>query len=209
MSLDQNSGTSRGDPTTPADGTSNVSTELAREEIRETMSRYYRISTRRYRAMGDPDWEEWAAIAKGVGLGPLVEMRTVDGHFNPAVEESGSYLLNGPDEAWERLDLLPTPKGDREYYLLVFDAVRHPAVDDPHFRLLGYDVSDETMTSSLMNCGSWNGELGSIAQRSQMNGLLTWDDAREAQRILPRVWNGDPHSHVFVWAMYEFIPGLR
>ena len=42
----------------------------------------------------------------------------------------------------------------------------------PYLKFLGYDLSDETWTSSLLNCGRWEGELMNIAQRVKCD--LNW-----------------------------------
>ena len=46
----------------------------------------------------------------------------------------------------------------------------------PYLKFLGYDLSDETWTSSLLNCGRWEGELMKIAQRVNQYGLLNWEE---------------------------------
>ena len=64
-------------------------------------------------------------------------------------------------------------------------------------------MSDETWTSSLLNCGRWQGILEPIARRTKENGLLKLEDAKLAQSLLPKAWGGDPHGFVTVWALFE------
>ncbi|MBW4662290.1 MAG: hypothetical protein KME15_26860 [Drouetiella hepatica Uher 2000/2452] len=109
------------------------------------------LSTRGVRRAGDPEWEGYIQF---VGLPHLREVRTIDSWCNSCVD--GNYPVSTLDELWELLgmDLLTVPVPGREYYLLFTDAfgpsgsVRHPRL-----KLLGYDLSDETWTSSLLNCG--------------------------------------------------------
>jgi hypothetical protein len=64
-------------------------------------------------------------------------------------------------------------------------------------------LSDETHTSSLLNCGPWEGKLSPLASRLNCYGLLTYEDAVLAQTLLPTEWPGDPHGEVTIWALYE------
>jgi len=70
-------------------------------------------------------------------------------------------------------------------------------------RVMGYDLSDETWTSSLLNCGRWEGTLAPIAQRVNQYGLLSLEDAKTAQSLLPEAWHDDPHAMVTIWALFE------
>ncbi|MSU35006.1 MAG: hypothetical protein EXS36_07815 [Pedosphaera sp.] len=101
---------------------------------------------------------------------------------------------------------MPKPQPGREYHLLFTDALANPLPPDPRLRLLGHDLSDVTWTSSVMNCRRWRGRLAPIAARSGRNGLLTLEDAKAAQRLLPEEWPGDPHGRVTAWAIYEYNP---
>ena len=80
--------------------------------------------------------------------------------------------------------------------------------EHPRLKLLGYDLSDETWTSSLFNCCTWQGGLEAIAGRASENGLLGFDDAKLAQALLPDAWPGDPHANVTVWAPFEILPDV-
>jgi hypothetical protein len=161
------------------------------------------LSTRRIRRRGDPEWDQYIGF---IGLPHLQEIRTIDSWCNPCVD--GNYPLVAIDELWERLemDLLPVPVSGREYYLLFTDAFGpNGSVQHPRLKPLGYDLSDETWTSSLLNCGQWQGVLEPIARRTGQNGLLALEDAKLAQSLLPQVWKNDPHSVVTVWALFEVI----
>lgn len=159
------------------------------------------------RAIRNPQDESWSSYLNFIGRHHLREVRSVDSWCNPYVEECGDLPFNGPEEAWRFLNELPQPDENREYRLVFQDArIREPIVD-PHFSLMGHDLSDETHTSSLLNCGRWTGRLHGIAERSLPNGLLTLEDAITAQLWLREDWPNDGHGRVTVWALYEFRPG--
>jgi len=162
------------------------------------------LSTRKIRRVGDPEWEGYIQF---VALPHLREVRTIDSWCNPCVD--GNYPVSSLDELWERLGmgLPPVPVAGDEYYLFFTDALGpNGSIQHPRLRLLGYDLSDETWTSSLLNCGRWQGVLEPIARRTGENGLLTLEDAKIAQRLLPEAWGGDPHGYVTVWALFEVSP---
>ena len=159
------------------------------------------LSLRKIRRAGDPDWDDHIQF---VGLPHLRELRTIDSWCNPCLD--GNYPVRTLDELWELLgmDLLPIPTIGSEYYLLATDALGpNGTVTHPRLKPLGYDLSDETWTSSLLNCGIWHGDLEAIAHRTGTNGLLSLEDAKLAQAILPKAWKGDPHGFVTVWALFE------
>lgn len=159
------------------------------------------LSTRSILRAGDPEWDDYIRF---VGLPHLREVRTIDSWCNPSLE--GSYPVYSMGEVWERMELLPKPAQGREYYLLFTDALAAGDLPNhPRLKLLGYDLSDETWTSSLLNCGRWRGELEAIASRTGENGLLGFGDAQLAQKALPNAWNNDPHSFVTVWALFEIL----
>jgi len=163
------------------------------------------LSTRGIRRRGDPEWDPYIHT---VGLMHLWEVRTIDSWCNPCLE--GHYPVYTLEELWERMKLLPEIKDDRSYHLVFMDASRPGGVPQhDRLKLLGYDLSDETWTSSLLNCGRWQGPLESIAKKTQSNGLLGLSDAKLAQTLLPQVRPGDPHSNVTVWALLEVLPEPR
>ncbi|MBX3167591.1 MAG: hypothetical protein KF760_09270 [Candidatus Eremiobacteraeota bacterium] len=161
------------------------------------------LSKRQVLRAGDPGWNSYIQF---VGLTHLREVRTIDSSCNPCLD--ANCPISTLDELWERENkgLLPPPNPD-EYYLLFTDASgTNGSVAHSRLTLLGYDLSDETWTSSLLNCGRWQGALEPIAQRTGDNGLLSLEDARLAQALLPGAWEGDPHSQVTVWALFEVAP---
>jgi hypothetical protein len=71
------------------------------------------------------------------------------------------------------------------------------------FDFLGCDLSDETITSSVLTCGPWNGLLRPFVQRLNSYGLLSVSDALEVHTILPVEWGADePHAAAHVWALF-------
>jgi hypothetical protein len=134
----------------------------------------------------------------------VCEVRSIDSWLNPCVE--GHYVAGSLDVMWEMLDLLLKPPRAGEYHLMFMDALGGDLPEHPRLKLLGYDLSDETWTSSLLNCFNWQGELEPIAQRTGENGLLlNLKDAELAQALLPEAWAGDPHGLVTVWALFEIL----
>jgi hypothetical protein len=159
------------------------------------------LSRRATRWFGPPDWDDFVRYK---GLPHLREVRSVDSWLNPCLD--GNYPVCSIDEVWDRLELLPELAQEREYYLLFMDALEGGFPQHPRLKLLGYDLSDETWTSSLLNCCIWQGDLEPIAQRTGGNGLLGLEDAKLAQALLPEAWPGDPHGFVTVWALFEIVP---
>lgn len=156
------------------------------------------VSVRKIRRPNDPEWDEYIGF---IGLNHLQQVRTVDGWCNPCVD--GNYFANSVEEALELIDdgIVRELQSPVEYHLAFVDAQGpHAGIDHPRFRLLGHDLSDETWTSSLLNCGRWIGPLESIARRTKPNGLLDFEDALQAKALLPEAWNGDPHAFVTIWA---------
>jgi hypothetical protein len=131
------------------------------------------------------------------------ELRTIDSYFNTAAD--GSYAVGETlDDLPSVLEMLPAPVPGRQYTLLFRDVpANEEPLEVPGATPLGYDLSDETHTSSLTNCGTWLGDLEPIAARVNEYGLLGLEDAKLAQRLLPQAWPEDPHGRVTVWALYE------
>jgi hypothetical protein len=159
------------------------------------------MSTRAICRSGDPKLDD---LVRFKGLPPLREVRSIDSWLNPCVE--GHYGACSLDQMWEMLDLLFKPPGEGEYHLLFTDALAGGLPEQPRLKLLGHDLSDETWTSSPLNCGNWLGELEPIARRVGENGLLGLEDAKLAKALLPDLWPGDPHGLVTVWALFEIVP---
>ena len=162
------------------------------------------VSTRRAFREGDGGWSKYVEF---IGLPELKEVRSLDSMLNDYVRDCGSCPLQSYDDLAGALEALPRPSDEREYYLLCVDA-EHEQAPPARVRckLLGHDLSDETHTSSVLNCGPWTGELAPFTHRLNGNGLLTLDDAVAAKSILPRAWPGEPHANVTVWALYEIEP---
>lgn len=156
------------------------------------------LSTRQRLCRGDAVWDSFTDF---VGLSHLSEVRSIDTCLNHCIE--GNFAIVSMPNLWDTLTLLEPPKTEAEYHLLFVDSGHHDTFTHPQLTFLGYDLSDETWTSSLLNCGRWDGQLAHLAAGSQPNGLLDLQAAKTAQQVLPKEWNNDPHSHVTIWALYE------
>lgn len=162
------------------------------------------LSTRFRFQQGDAGWTDYVRF---IGLPGLREVRSLDSALNKYVAPLSSCTVQSFDEAQEMLPALPRTESDRQFYLLVLDAETEKVpLDSPGLRLLGHDLSDETRTSSLLNCGPWAGNLAEFTRRLNEYGLLTHDDAVRAKALLPIEWPGEPHAKVTVWALYELAP---
>lgn len=161
------------------------------------------LSTRVIRRVGEPEWADYINF---LGLPHLSEVRSIDSWCNPHAEGSGNYASESLEQVEEVLDLLPHPIAGKQYYLLLADALKEAIPQNhPRLKLLGYDLSDETWTSSLLNCGRWEGILAPIAQRVNKYGLLNLEDAKTAQVLLPEAWGHHHHAFVTIWALFEMI----
>lgn len=160
------------------------------------------LSLRQLFRQGDTDWESWL---NSIGLSQLREVRSIDSWVNKyAGDERGNFILESPDEIEEMLVGLPHPKPDKDYYLVFTSvALGFEAALREKYIFLGYDLSDTTHTSSLLNCGLWEGELAPIAQRVNQYGLLNLADAMLAKELLPQAWGNDHHAFVTIWALFE------
>ena len=158
------------------------------------------VSTRQRFQFGDPDWDRYI---EWIELRHLREVRTLDAALNKYVDDCGSVYCER-SEVDSALETLPRPRSDREYYLLgrSIDSESVEQVDG--FDFLGYDLSDETMTSSVVNCGPWKGLLGPFVGRLNAYGLLSVADAREVQRVLPAAWGpSEPHAETKIWGSMD------
>jgi hypothetical protein len=153
--------------------------------------------------------EDWANYLDFIQLPNLNEVRSLDSWLNKYVDDCGSCPLHSLADVQETLAALPRPSSDRQYYLLAVNAEKAELPPEgAEFRLLGYDLSDVTHTSSVLNCGPWKGRLGPLAERLNRYGLLTRDDALLAKTLLPSEWPGEPHAAVTIWALYEVASDL-
>lgn len=166
-----------------------------------------RLSMRQLFRQGDPDWEGWLNF---IGLPQLVEAHSIYSWVNKyAGDEGANFILESPDEIEETLGELPLPQAGKEYYL-VYTSLENgfePALREK-YDFLGYDLSDETYTSSLLNCGRWEGELAPIAIRVNKYGLLTLADVTLAKELLAGAWNNDHHAFVTIWAFSPAVLAL-
>lgn len=162
------------------------------------------LSVREFFRRGETAWEGYISW---IGLSQLAEVRTGDAALNPYDGEP-VFLYPPADDFLSALCLLPEIDATRYYYLLAVNLAEEalPTLSNDAL-LLGYDLADGT--SSLLNCGPWEGKLAPIAKRVNQYGLLTFDDAQLAQKVLPEEWGeGEPHAFVDIWALYDVL-GLR
>jgi len=159
------------------------------------------VSTRKRFRKGDRGWAEYI---RSVELPFLSEVRTIDSALNRYADDAGDIECS-PETLGRSVEALPVPKPEDEYYLLAINLNADFATNIPSgWKLLGYDLSDETETSSLLNCGPWEGLLKPFTERLNSVGLLSRNDAESAQRLLPREWGtGMDHAYAAVWALYE------
>jgi hypothetical protein len=159
------------------------------------------VSTRKKFCKRDQGWAEYI---RSVALPVLSEVRTIDSALNRYADGAGDIECS-PETLGRSVEALPIPKPDDEYYLLAINRNADSEAYVPSgWKLLGHDLSDETETSSLLNCGPWEGLLKPFTERLNRVGLLSRDDAEAAQQLLPRQWGeGMDHAHVAVWALYE------
>jgi hypothetical protein len=160
------------------------------------------VSTRQRFRQGDPGWDGYIAW---IGL-TIEEVRTIDAKLNKYVDECGD-LYCAPSEVETVIEMLPKPSNDREYTLLAAAVGSEGCPEElAGFELLGCDLSDETITSSVVNCGPWRGLLAPFVQRINSYGLLSVADAREAQKLLPQEWGDNPHASATIWAVFAKRP---
>jgi hypothetical protein len=163
------------------------------------------VSTRQRFRHGDPGWDGYVGR---IELPHLLEVRTLDAGLNKYVDRCGCVFCDLP-EIDSVLDMLPRPTGEREYYLLGSSLESESPESFHGFEFLGCDLSDETMTSSVLNCGPWKGRLAPFVKRLNSYGLLSPEDAREAKRLLPLEWGvEEPHAAADIWALYGRVVGM-
>ncbi len=163
-----------------------------------------RLSTRFRFREGDEGWTEYLAF---IALPQLKEVRSLDTALNGCVDDCGSFPFRSLAALPEVLKTLPRVTSEGQYHLLFVDAENEELPRDvPERRLLGHDLSDETQTSSLLNCGPWEGRLAPLARRHNRYGLLSFDDAALAKALLPSERPGSPHSEVTIWALHDVAP---
>jgi hypothetical protein len=158
------------------------------------------LSTRQRFRRGDPGWDGYI---QWIGLPQLSEVRTIDAKVNEDVDQCGRvYCERGEIDAV--LEMLPVPSVGRQYYLLAAKVESESWAETfDGFVFVGCDLSDETTTSSVLNCGPWTGPLLPFVPRLNRYGLLSLDDAREVRSLLPLAWGAEePHASADIWATF-------
>jgi len=160
------------------------------------------LSVRKKVRRGD---QRWLVYVDAVERPWLDEVRTIDFYMNPYAQDSG-YTECTPETLDQAFYYMPVPDPANEYYLLAVDLLVEPEsvgrLPDG-WKLLGHDLSDKTRTSSLHNCGSWEGLLKPLVHRLNEFGLLSFADAELARKLLLIEWGEqEPHAHVTIWALY-------
>jgi hypothetical protein len=165
------------------------------------------VTVRKRFRRGDEGWLEYINF---IALPHLSEVRTIDSSLNRYVPHSGDIKCTFETLA-ESVGYMPDPDPDNEYFLFAIDLLNDPPVPALEgWKLLGHDLSDTTRTSSLLNCGPWEGELEPYTRRLNEFGLLSLADAELARKILPVEWGDhEHHAHVTIWALYEPCPMTR
>jgi hypothetical protein len=160
------------------------------------------LGLRRKFRKGDDGWFDYIEF---IGLPHLSEVRTIDAGLNRYPPNDG-YTQCTLETLAQALDELPIPDANDEYCLLAVDLLTESesvARLPDGWKLLGYDLSDKTQTSSLLNCGPWEGQLEPLTHRLNEVGLLSLADAELARKLLPLEWGDhDHHAHVTIWALY-------
>lgn len=150
---------------------------------------------------GDTGWDTYQTF---INLPHLHEVRTIDSGLNDVLE--GMFSLLSLHELPGLLADLVLNDESSQYLQLAINVSEHALPSPlPTAILLGFDLADETHTSSLLNCGAWTGELLPFTSRLNRYGLLTLADATAVQAMLPQLWNGDPHANADIWAVYELV----
>jgi hypothetical protein len=162
------------------------------------------LSVRKKLRRGD---KRWLDCIEPLGLPPLFsEIRTIDYYLNPYAPHVGDEQCT-PETLDQVLGELPIPDPNNEYYQLAINLLTESesvARLPDGWKLLGHDLSDETQTSSLHNCGRWEGQLEPLTHRLNNVGLLSLADAELARKLLPLEWGEqERHAHVTIWALYE------
>lgn len=163
------------------------------------------LSARKTFSVRDDGWQSYQ---KFIGFPTPDEIYSLDCLLNGYIGDSGSLFIENVDEIGAWLPRLPKPESVvGAYYQLAINVSVEP---EPPLGSgvvqLGYDLGDQYQTSSLLNCGPWEGNLAPIAKRLNQYGLLSLNDAQLAQNLLPQVWGVDePHAHVDLWLVCEVL----
>jgi hypothetical protein len=146
-------------------------------------------------------------ISASRNLDRLAEVRSIDSGLNGYAPHGGAEECD-PLTLAHALGEVPPPTSEREYVQLVVNRDGPFADFTPEgFALLGHDLADETLTSSLLNCGFDVAAFAAFDERLNAVGLLSLDDARAAQAVLWREYPpGMSHADTDVWAIFELLP---
>ena len=159
------------------------------------------VSVRRKFRRSDKGWLDYV---ESIALPQLSEIRTIDSALNRYAKGAGDIECT-PETLAQALNELPIPNPGDEYCLAAINLATDSAVRIPDgWKLLGHDLSDETQTSSLLNCGPWQGKLKPFTERLNDVGLLSRADAELALKLIPMEWGESmDHAHATIWALYE------
>ena len=159
-----------------------------------------RISSRNKFIKGDEHWQSFVDFIK---IGDLNEVRSIDSSLNSYVDDNSSIECSISDYC-SALKQLPKVNNS-QYYQFAINLTEDNENNLPeNFILLGYDICDETKTSSLLNCGEWKGNLLPFTKKLNKFGLLNLEDAIKCKELLPIEWGEEePHAFVDIWALYE------
>ena len=136
------------------------------------------------------------------GIGPVTITTDMLAALNGYAQGFGD-IETSPDAIARHVEMLPAPTASQYYLLAINLDAQFAAFAPTRWIFLGCDLCDETETSSLLNCGPWLGRLKPFTERLNSVGLLSLNDARDAQRLLPQEWgHGTDHARVDVWALY-------
>lgn len=130
---------------------------------------------------------------------------TFDGALNDPVDNTAVRIDSVQDleEAKKVLPDLTEP--ETQYYQMAINLDEEAMPELPsHITILGYDICDDTEVSSLLNCGPWEDELAPIAARINQYGLLSLEDAQEAKRLIPQLWDDndeEPRGSDVIWCV--------
>lgn len=169
-----------------------------------------------------PTDRDWLTFIDWIRIRGLSQVRTIDNSLNDYVGDSNELTLKPQDlrNLNRALRELPRIKRDHEYYLLAVNASKGEdteflseldnTIGRESLRYLECDLSNRSLTSSLLNCGPWEGELAEYHERVNEVGLLSFEDAMAARKKLPEAFGkSDPLALADVWMLYEVPPSLR
>ena len=150
------------------------------------------------------DNENWTDYINWVKLKNLKEVRSIDAKLNQYVGNCGDYECS-----YENLNVVKgmLPEiSNGQYYLLAIDIQNEVSLNEnlKDCNFLGYDLADDTCTSSILNCGELKGKLAVFKDKMNKYGLLDLENAKMVKNILPQQWGEkELHAKVTIWGLYE------